>query len=178
MRAIHSPLAAKSDAHFYFTKGLSLAILSLVIFCVPLAVLAQNTNSAKVGQNQTVESEAFLIRSFSQYELVKLYLKNGEIEKAYSAARQILQPSIPPEYEPTVVKSMRQIADMLKDVRRFDLAQSLLDESLKVLVQIPGRVEILQKKAGLYFLSGENDKAIEAWKRAEAEGKRRDGNFF
>lgn len=177
MKAILSLFAASGERRMIRLgpgiMRLAASLFLVVLVCAPMAALAQ-APAATAGQNQAIDSEAFRIKAYSQYDLARLYLKSGEVEKAVAAARQIIQSRIPPEYEAAVVESMSKIAGMLQDVRRFDLAQSLLDETLKVTVQNPNRVKIWQTKAALYFLAGDNDKAIEAARRAkdlEARGR-------
>jgi tetratricopeptide (TPR) repeat protein len=145
--------------------------LLIVFWACTLGAAAFQSGSSGT-QKQAVDAQAYRIRAAAQYELIDLYLNNGEPDKATAAARMILQPPIPPEYEEAVVKSMGNISDKLKSMRRFDLAQPLLDEALKAIVQIPRRVELFRMKAALYYLAGEDDKAIDAWRRAEAEKNR------
>jgi tetratricopeptide (TPR) repeat protein len=175
MRAIHSPSDAERRRSARNSAGPAFAFF-LLLLLLPAALPAISPYSAFAGQNQVLSAEEFLLKAEYQYELAKLYLKNGETEKAVDAIRQIIQSRIPLQYEETVTKSVcdSYFAEQLKDLRRFDLAQPLLDDLLKVVTQIPNRVTILQKKSKLYYLAGDNDKAIEFWKRAEAEARRKD----
>ncbi len=101
------------------------------------------------------------------HEMALLYLEKGMVDKAVAEARQIIPKSIPPELEEAVAMSMSIITDKLASASRFDLAQTLLDETLKVTVQLPARVKILKNKSRLFLLAGEDDKAIDLWKRAQ-----------
>jgi hypothetical protein len=170
MKAILLRSAAR---HHSISARFRHAVLVLVITLIACAPLAFSFQSAAGLQRPAVDSEAFRIKAAAQYELVDLYISNGEPDKAAIAARQIIQPPIPSEYEEAVVASMGKISDKLKNLKRFDLAQPLLDDALKVIVQVPCRVELWQMKSKLYYLSGENEKAIEAWRRAKAEEVRR-----
>ena len=168
MRAILSLFAADGEPHIknWIPRFLRLApafIIMTVLVCAPVAALAQ----APPAQSPGFDSEAFRIKAYSQYELAVLYLNNGEANRAMAAARQILQSRIPPEYEEAVVESMSKIAGMLKDAHRFELAQALLDDTFKVVVQVTNRITILKAKAVLYHETGQDDKAIEFWKRAK-----------
>jgi tetratricopeptide (TPR) repeat protein len=177
MRAILSLFAANGGPRIknWIPRFLRLApaFIMIVLACAPGAALAQATASAPSVQSSGIDSEVFRIKAQSLFDLAVLYLNNGSVDKAVAAARQILQPPIPSEYEEAVVESMSRIAGKLKDAHRFDLAQALLDDTFKVIVQTTSRVKILQVKAALYHLAGEDDKAIEAWKRAkDLEGRR------
>jgi tetratricopeptide (TPR) repeat protein len=174
MRAIHLPSDAERGWPARNIAGPAFAFFLLLSF-VPGALPANNPYSPVTGQNQALNAEEFRIKAAYQYDLAKFYLENGETEKAVDAIRQIIQSRIPPQYEETVTKSVCEsyFADKLKDLRRFDLAQPLLDDLLKVVTQIPNRVTILKSKSKLYYLADDNDKAIEFWKRAEAEARRK-----
>jgi|MudIll2142460700_1097286.scaffolds.fasta_scaffold42591_1 tetratricopeptide (TPR) repeat protein len=138
------------------------ALCLLALLCSPLAGF-----STQAGRPQSLDAEAYQIQAAYHHDLAVLYLKNGEIEKGLAEARQILKPQIPPELEEAVAMSMSILSDKLASVSRFDQAQALLDETFKVIVQVVNRVRILQLKSRLYLQAGENDKAIETWKRAE-----------
>jgi tetratricopeptide (TPR) repeat protein len=140
------------------------AVIILVLLCFPLAGYPRQ--AASPPQAQSLDAETFRIRAYAHHEMALLFLAKGDVDKAIAEARAIIQPPIPPEMEKAVATSMSKIADKLKDVRRFDLAQTLLDETLKVTEQVPNRISLLDVKAALFLLAGENDKAIESWKRA------------
>jgi len=140
------------------------AFMLIVLACAPGATLAQAPASVL---SPGIDSQVFQIKALGLYDLAVLYLNNGSVEKGVAAARQILQPPIPPEWEDAVVESMSRIAGKLKDAHRFDLAQALLDDTFKVVVQITSRITILKAKAVLYHEAGQDDKAIEFWKRAK-----------
>jgi hypothetical protein len=147
------------------------ALFVLVLICAPLVCLPQQPGS--FAQTQSVDPEAFRIKAEMHHDLALHFLKKGDAGKALFEARQIIQSRIPPEYENAVFKSISIIAEELGSLPRYDLAQVLLDETLKVVTEIPIRVNILKNKARLYYLAGETDKAIGAMKRAEAEARRR-----
>ena len=140
------------------------ALFLLAILCSPLAGIPMQAGRP---QAQSLDAEAYQIQAAYHHDLAVLYLKNGEIEKGLAEARQILKPQIPPELEEAVAMSMSILTDKLASMSRFDQAQALLDDTFKVIVQIVNRVRILQLKSRLYLQAGENDKAIETWKRAE-----------
>jgi tetratricopeptide (TPR) repeat protein len=178
MRAIHSPFAADRGWHNSMFIHLSCALLLVVLSCVPVTVWAQNA-AVTADQSPTLESDVFLLKANSHYELAKLFFENGKVDEAVAEIRRIIQLRIPPEHEQSVVKCMTNVSNKLKQLRRFDAAQSLLDDTLKVIVQIPNRVELFKQKSALYYASGQDDKAIEAWKRAIAEeARQREGKFF
>jgi len=146
------------------------ALALVTVICSP--VFSHPRQEPLPPQSQAIDDETFRIQAYAHHDLALLYLAKGEVDKALAEARAILQTPIPPAYEKAVAESMGKIAGKLKDLRRFDLAQTLLDENLKVTVQIPNRVSILRVKAALFLYAGEESKAIEAEKRArELEAK-------
>ncbi len=148
-----------------FTVRISV-IMALALLCAPISGFARQSAPPN-DQAQNIDAEAFRIQAEMHHSLTLHYLKSGDVDKALAEARQIIQPPIPPKLEVAVANSMSIITDQLKDLKRFDIAQTLLDETFKATMQLPVRVMILQNKARLYLLSGENDKAIEVWKRAK-----------
>jgi tetratricopeptide (TPR) repeat protein len=147
---------------------LATAILFGVLVISPAAGIARTQDFALAGQAQGVDSQAFLIRASSQFDLAMLYIKNGEPDKALAEARKIFQSPIPPEWEDDAVKSVELISGEFKQLRRYDLAHLLIDDAFKTLALVPNRVEILMFKSVLYNDAGEKDKAIETYKRAQA----------
>ena len=80
MKAIHLPHSAKDGAHFLFCRLLGPILLILFTFTyAQVTTLAQTPNSGVMGQNPKVETEAFQIRAYGQFELVKLFIKNDEV---------------------------------------------------------------------------------------------------
>jgi tetratricopeptide (TPR) repeat protein len=141
------------------------AFLLMALMCLPVAASARQTNPPPAAQS--LDAEAFRIQAMMHHEMALLYLEKGMVDKAVAEARQIIPKTIPPELEEAVAMSMSIITDKLASASRFDLAQTLLDETLKVSVQLPARVKILKNKSRLFLLAGEDDKAIELWKRAQ-----------
>jgi lipopolysaccharide biosynthesis regulator YciM len=153
-----------------FLRNPILAFAVLAAICSPIA--GYSGQEATPPQAQALDDETYRIQAYAHHGLALLYLAKGEVDKALVEARAIIQPPIPPAFDKAVAESICKIADKLKDLRRFDLAQTLLDETLKVTVQIPNRVSILKVKSRLFLLAGEESKAIDAWKRAvELEAK-------
>jgi lipopolysaccharide biosynthesis regulator YciM len=153
-----------------FLRNPILAFAVLAAICSPIAGYPRQ--EATPPQAQALDEETYRIQAHAHHALALHYLAKGEVDKALVEARAIIQPPIPPAFDSAVAESICKIADKLKDLRRFDLAQTLLDETLKVTVQIPNRVSILKVKSRLFLLAGEESKAIDAWKRAmELEGK-------
>jgi tetratricopeptide (TPR) repeat protein len=108
----------------------------------------------------------------AHHDLAELYIKKGDFDLAVSEARQIIQLRFPADYEGLVAQSLSIITEKLAQAKRFDLGQMLLDEALKAAEINANRARIYANKARLYRLSGDNDRAIESWKRAlELEGR-------
>ena len=120
------------------------------------------------GQQKVLDPqiERKLRLAFDYHELAKLYLKKGDADKAVTEIRKVLQLSLPADYEPMVVQSIAYVADKLGEVRKFDLAQTLLDDTLKSVEQPANQARVLKTKARLFLAAGDDDKAIESWKRA------------
>lgn len=147
------------------TRHVVLACLMpmLLIFVEP----AQPQDGQGLSQGTTDTSVVQVLeRAAAHHDLAILYLRKSEPEKAAAEARQILLLKIPSDQEHLVVKSLAIISDKLGEIRRFDLAQALLDEALKACELGGNKARVLKTKARLYLLADDNDKAIESYKRA------------
>ncbi|PYV08828.1 MAG: hypothetical protein DMG07_24650 [Acidobacteria bacterium] len=108
------------------------------------------------------------------HNLALLLAKKGDADSAAAEARKIIELRLPPEHELRVAKSMTIIAEKLGETRKFDVAQDLLDDALKSLVEgSKNRAMLLLAKARLYMQAGDDDKAIELYRKAFEPGGRR-----
>lgn len=147
--------------------GVARATTLAAILC--LACAGTPWLSISIAQTQTpVDTEAFLIQAEMHHDLAIHYLGKGEVDKALAEARQILQPRPPSQVEEAVSRSMIIIAEQLGSMHRYELSQTILDESLKALSQASSKIILLKHKSRLYYLAGETDKAIDAMRRAKA----------
>jgi predicted negative regulator of RcsB-dependent stress response len=133
---------------------------------MPLGLRAQPQEPAGQQRGLEPQIERKLRLAFDYHELAKLYLKKGEADKAVTEIRKVLQLSLPVDYEPMVVQSIAYVSDKLGEIRRFDTAQALLDDTLKSVEQPTNQARVLKTKARLFLASGDDDRAIESWKRA------------
>ena len=107
------------------------------------------------------------------HNLALLLAKKGDADSAAAEARKIIELRLPPEHELRVAKSMTIIAEKLGETRKFDVAQDLLDDALKSLEGPKNRAMLLLAKARLYMQAGDDDKAIELYRKAFEPGARR-----
>ena len=141
--------------------------VAFVFLAAPVGALAQGSEDpSQQAQSLDRELAQKLTLAEGHHDLAMLYLKKGDLDKAVAEAREILQLRFPGEYESLVAQSMSIITEKLAEMRRFDLGQTLLDEALKATEQTSSRAKIFRNKARLYMLAGDNDKAIDFWRRA------------
>jgi len=107
------------------------------------------------------------------HNLALLLAKKGDADSAAAEARKIIELRLPPEHELRVAKSMTIIAEKLGETRKFDVAQDLLDDALKSLEAPKNRAMLLMAKGRLYMQAGDDDKAIELYRKAFELGGRR-----
>jgi tetratricopeptide (TPR) repeat protein len=100
------------------------------------------------------------------HDLAMLYLKKGDLENAAASARQIMKLRFPAEEEYRIAKSLSIITEKFSELARFDLAQLLLEEALKNTEQDANKASLYRTKARMYYKAGQDEKAIEAWRRA------------
>jgi len=144
--------------------------LLLMQFVLPLGgsfgLLAQEERSTDQLRDK-------MSRAMGYHDLALLLIKKGEYDQASTEAHKILQLRFPPEQERPVAQSLAMIADRLGDARKFDVAQTLLDDALKTLDRSSTRVSLLLTKGRLYLKAGDEDMAIEYYKKAfELDGRK------
>jgi lipopolysaccharide biosynthesis regulator YciM len=109
----------------------------------------------------------------AHHDLAELYIKKGEFNNAVIEARKIIQLRFPPAYETLVAQSLSILTEKFAEAQRFDLGQMLLDEALKAVELDATRARLTMNKARLFKLAGDDNRAIEAYRRAlEFEGRR------
>jgi tetratricopeptide (TPR) repeat protein len=120
------------------------------------------------AQVQTADPDFEQKRTLAEgyHDLAILYIKKGDLDMAMASARQIIQLRFPAEQEYKIAQSLSIITEKLAEVHRFDLAQALLDEAIKFTEIDANKAKLFKTRARLYMQSGENAKAIDAWKRA------------
>ncbi len=151
-----------------------IALLALALLFSPISSFSQVGNQGTAQGQRALDPQVvqLLDRASTYHDLATLYLKRGESELAVAEARKILQLRIPSEHEHLVVKSLVIISDKLGEIRRYDLAQNLLDEAQKSTEQNLNRARLLKAKARLYLFAGDDEKAIDAYRRAlDLEGR-------
>src|SRR5262245_52708248 len=145
--------------------------LLLVLFAL-LTPLAPSFDLQAQEERSVETLRDKVTRAYAYHDLALLLIKKGEYDQAAGEAHKILQLKLPSEHERPVAKSVAMIADRLGDARKFDVAQSLLDDALKALDRSPTRVDLLLTKARLYLKAGDEDLAIEHYKKAlEIDGR-------
>ncbi len=163
---------------FHILKNgiLGLIAISVALLAgVPSSALCRVDEPAMATQAQPQDPE--LAQKFAlaegHHDLAELYIKKGELDKAVAECRQIIQLRFPPDYEGLVAQSLSILTERFAEIRRFDLGQMLLDEALRSTELNANRARIYANKARLFKLAGDNDRAIESWKKAlELEGRR------
>ncbi len=131
----------------------------ILVLSLPLAAMAQ-------GAEQDFSQKLVMAEGF--HDLAILYIKKGDLENAVASTRQIIKLRFPVEEEYRIGKSLSIITEKLSEISRYDLAQILLDETLKNTELDANKSNLYRTKARLYYKAGQDDKAIEALKQAQA----------
>ena len=120
------------------------------------------------GRAQTADPdfEQKLAMAEGFHDLAILYIKKGDVEDAAASARQIMKLRFPAEEEYRIAKSLSIITEKLSEISRFDIAQLLLDEALKITELDANKANLYRTKARMFYKSGQDEKDIEAWRRA------------
>ena len=148
------------------TRHATLVTGLMVALSIPPIVSSQSRESAIPQRTLEPQLERNLRLASDYHELAKLYIKRGDPDKAVAEIRKVLQLAFPVDYEHLVVQSIAYVSDKLGEMRRFESAQALLDDALKSVEQPANQARVLKAKARLFLAFGDEDRAIESWKRA------------
>jgi tetratricopeptide (TPR) repeat protein len=149
-------------------------LLGLVLLMIPLAAYS-HVQEQGTARSQAVDPAISqkLATAYDYHELALLYIRKGEPEEAVAEARKMIDLRIPPPFEQSVAESVSIITQKLAETGRYESSQNLLDDALKAMVEPANQVRILRTKARLYKLAGDDDRAIESWRRAQELESRR-----
>ena len=137
--------------------------LAAACFALALMLLAPVSGTAQAADPDLAQKLA-MAEGF--HDLAILYIKKGDLDNAAASARQIIKLRFPAEEEYRISKSLSIITEKLSELSRFDIAQLLLDEALKNTELDANKASLYRTKARMFYKSGQDEKAIEAWRRA------------
>lgn len=133
----------------------------------PLPALAQAT-----GQGGRESADALLSIAESQYEIVKLTIKQGNYDRVLPEMRKIYELNLPQQYEQAVAESASLVAHLLVENKQFGLAHDVLNEALQRMKDDRNKASLLKIQAFVYKSEGKLQEALQTLEQAIAIERR------
>jgi len=142
-------------------------VLLLLTACSPFPASAQTS-----GQGSRESVDALLSIAESQYEIVKLTIKQGLYDRVLPEMRKIYELNLPPQYEQAVAESASLVAHLLVENKQFGLAHDVLSEALPRMKDDKNKASLLKIKAYVYKSEGRLQEAMQTLEQAIAIERR------
>ncbi|NWG12702.1 MAG: hypothetical protein HXY20_04110 [Acidobacteria bacterium] len=124
------------------------------------------------GQQTQDSVEVMLSIAESQYEIVKLVIKQGNYDRVLPEMRKIYGLNLPARYEQAVAESASLVAHLLVESRQFSLAHDVLKEALARMKDGRNEASLLKIQAYVFKSEGKLQEALETLERAVSIEKR------
>lgn len=130
---------------------------------------------ARLSAAQAGGSELEKTKSMAemQQEIVLLLIKKKDYEKALAEANKIYDMKWPDSQEPLLLKSLLYLSDQFLQQNQASLGLRLIDRNSPFFKSDASRIAILKEKGYLHKSLGQDDKAIECFRQAQALESRR-----
>ena len=154
------------------TCGWHSALLVTVVILLfnTLLLLAAPAQTAARGGQESIN--ALLSIAESQYEIVRLTIKQGMYDRVLPEMRKIYELNLPPQYEQAVAESASLVAHMLVENKQFGLAHDVLNEALPHMKDDRDRASLLKIQAYVYKSEGKLQEAMQTLEQAIAIERR------
>jgi len=133
----------------------------------PFPALTQAT-----GQGGRESADALLSIAESQYEIVKLTIKQGNYDRVLPEMRKIYELNLPQQYEQAVAESASLVAHLLVENKQFGLAHDVLNEALQRMKDDRNKASLLKIQAFVYKSEGKLQEALQTLEQAIAIERR------
>jgi tetratricopeptide (TPR) repeat protein len=124
------------------------------------------------GQAGRESVDALLSIAESQYEIVKLTIKQGLYDRVLPEMRKIYELNLPQQYEQAVAESASLVAHLLVENKQFGLAHDVLNEALTRMKDDRNRASLLKIQAYVYKSEGKLQEALQTLEQAIAIERR------
>jgi len=148
------------------------AILLSLVFLLFTAYSPFPASAQTSGQGSRESVDALLSIAESQYEIVKLTIKQGLYDRVLPEMRKIYELNLPPQYEQAVAESASLVAHLLVENKQFGLAHDVLSEALPRMKDDKNKASLLKIKAYVYKSEGRLQEAMQTLEQAIAIERR------
>ena len=148
------------------------AILMPFVFLLFTMLCPFPAAAQTAGQGSRESVDALLSIAESQYEIVKLTIKQGLYDRVLPEMRKIYELNLPPQYEQAVAESASLVAHLLVENKQFGLAHDVLNEALPRMKDDRNRASLLKIQAYVYKSEGKLQEALQTLEQAIAIERR------
>ena len=145
-----------------------LSLLTLGLLIPPSVPTAMAAPLQRVVAVEPGDQEVEQMRSIaeSQFEIVKILIKQGRFDRVLPEMKKIYDLNLPEKYEQATAESASLAANLLLERRQFELALQILDTAFGHMRRNDNRAALLKVMAFVYKSEGNLEKAMELLTRA------------
>jgi tetratricopeptide (TPR) repeat protein len=152
-------MSAETRVSGKITAGALLATLLIGMTPFVPAFGGQSDSPVALGKTKSMAE--------TQHEIVMLLIKKKEYEKAATEASKIFDMKWPEAQEPLLLKELLLLSDQFLRSGQAALGLQFINKNSKCFKKIPSQVSILKETGYLYKSLGQNDKALEYFRKAQ-----------
>ena len=102
----------------------------------------------------------------SQHEIVMILIRKKEFDKAAEEANKIFQMKWPADWEPVLLKELRDFSGQFEKDRQYAVAVHLLETNLGMFKTTKSKAAIWKEKGYLLEKMGKHDEALDCFREA------------
>jgi tetratricopeptide (TPR) repeat protein len=156
----------KSAAMPPFAGRIAAGAIIFIVAGMILPLCSGQVDSSPVALGRTKSMAA------TQHEIVMLLIKQKEYEKAAVEAQKIFEMKWPEDQEPLLLQELLYISGQFLSQGQAPVGLQFVEKNSKCFKKHPSQVAILKETGYLYKSMGQNDKAIDCFRKArELENK-------
>lgn len=153
----------RTDNGLRLSKRIPAGILLLLLLggMIP----ARPLSAAQAGDSGLEKTKSM---AEMQHEIVLLLIKKKEYDKALTEANKIFEMKWPESQEPLLLKSLLYLSNQFLQQSQASIGLQLIDRNSRFFRKNESQVAVLKEKGYLYKSLGQDDKAIECFRQAQA----------
>jgi len=147
-------------------------VMGLIALAMPSSLLSTAGGAQSPGSQDRESVQVLLSIAESQYEIVKLLIKQQRFDRVLPEMKKIFELKLPNRYEQAVAESASLVARLLVENSQFEPAHDVLNEALARMTDDRNKAALLKIQALVYKEEGRIQEAMDVLERAIAIEKR------
>jgi tetratricopeptide (TPR) repeat protein len=153
----------RTAKRLHLSKRIPAGILLLLLLAGMIPV--RPLSAAQAGDSDLEKTKSM---AEMQHEIVLLLIKKKEYDKALAEANKIFEMKWPESQEPLLLKSLLYLSNQFLQQNQASIGLQLIDRNSRLFRKNESQVAVLKEKGYLYKSLGQDDKAIECFRQAQA----------